>query len=213
MGSKLRLKWVLILTVLFSALLICVIHYKLISKPLPVFLTTSSPEKTYTVSLKGQKTQPLFFTVEVRFDVFKNGTPLLSDKFLYSADGLDFPFENQYPNHRWINEQSIKFYREEDFRERASNTMVVVNKSGKTIRFVQIESIDIVLIFEIQPGSAATIVTSRLGGADWFSIEGEFDDGRSIEGLSGDLPGAGPTGVYSYEVSIASDKTTIKARN
>jgi hypothetical protein len=98
MALPIRPKWVLTVIILGGSLLICFLLYNFFLKPLPTFLITSSPHNTYTVSLKGQKTKPIFFTAEVRFDIFKNGTPILSDKFLYSADGMDFPFEHQYPN-------------------------------------------------------------------------------------------------------------------
>jgi hypothetical protein len=60
MGSQKHLKWLLTLTGLIGTLLICLLLHRVISKPLPTFLTTASPGKTYSVSLKGQKSKPLF---------------------------------------------------------------------------------------------------------------------------------------------------------
>jgi len=76
---KAILRWILPISALFGTLLISVVLYCVIAKPPPPFLTTSSPEKTYAVYLTGQKEQPRFFTVEVRFHVLKNGTPFLSN--------------------------------------------------------------------------------------------------------------------------------------
>ena len=152
-ASNTLLKSVLIVLVLGASLLICFVIYSFFLKPLQTFLITSSPDKTYTVSLKGQKTKPIFFTAEVRYDVSKKGAPMLSNKFLYSADGLDFPFKFSCPNYRWINEQTIQFYREENLRERPPDTVIVVNNTGKTLKLVRIGSNEMVLFFEIQPGS------------------------------------------------------------
>src|SRR5437764_2067841 len=113
MNGERRLKWALILGALIGILLICVLLYTVVAKPLPVFLTTASPEKIYSVSLKGQKTQPLFFTAKVRFGVLKNGAPFVSDRLLHSADSEDLPFQFRYPNTRWINEHCLQFFHEE----------------------------------------------------------------------------------------------------
>jgi hypothetical protein len=168
MASNKLLKSVLIVLVLGTSSVICLVLYLVIYsfflKPLQTFLTTSSPDKTYTVSLRGQKTQPIFFTAEVRYDVSKNGAPMLSNKFLSSADGLDFPFEFLYPNHRWIDEQTIQFYREENLRERPPDTVVVVNNTGKTLKLVRIGSTEIVLFFEMQPGFKDSIPSSQSKG-------------------------------------------------
>ena len=90
--SNILLKSVLIVVFLGGSSLIGFVIYSFFLKPLPTFLTASSPDKAYTVSLKGQKTKPIFFTAEVRYDVLKNGAPLLSDEFLFSADRLKFSF-------------------------------------------------------------------------------------------------------------------------
>ena len=90
--SKTILKYILPASVLFGTLLTSVVLYRVVGKSRPPFLTTSSPLKTYTLSLTGQKERPLFFTAEVRFDVLKNGTPFLSNKYLHSGDALFYTY-------------------------------------------------------------------------------------------------------------------------
>lgn len=212
MASQTRLKWVLTVIILGGSLLVCFLLYSIFLKPLPTFLTTASPERTYTVTLKGQKSRPLFFTATIRFDVLKNGTSMLSDKYLYSADGLDFPFESSYPNHRWINEQSLQFYREEALR--APDTIVVANNTGKTIKYAKIDSIDILIFFEMQPGFKISIPTSQTtGGSKWLSVEGEFSDGTNISEFGADFNVNNGREPETFYVDLRAGRTTVEMRD
>ncbi len=47
-----------------------------------------------------------------------------------------------YPNHRWINENTIQFYREEYFNEGKPDTLVVVNNTNEPIKYAKVESVD-----------------------------------------------------------------------
>ena len=214
MRSNTLLKSVLIVLFLGASSLIGFVIYILFLKPLPTFLTTSSPDKTYTVSLKGQKTKPIFFTAEVRYDVSKKGAPLLSDEFLSSADGLDFPFEFLYPNNRWLNEQTIQFYREENFRETAPDTVIIENNTGKTIKYVLIDSNEIVLFFEMQQGFKNSIPSSQSkGDSKWLIVEGEFADGTSVSEFSDDFDLRGRREPRTFRVDLRADKTTVEILN
>jgi hypothetical protein len=212
-ASNTLLKSVLIVLVLGASSLFCLVIYSFFFKPLQTFLITSSPDKTYTVSLRGQKTQPIFFTAEVRYDVSKKGAPMLSNKFLYSADGLDFPFEYRYPNYRWLNEQTIQFYREENLRERPPDSVIVVNNTGKTIKLVRIESDEIVLFFQLEPGFKTSIPSSQSGDSKWIFVKGEFTDGTSISEFGADLNLKGQGERRTFSVDLRADKTTVEMLN
>jgi hypothetical protein len=214
MAKNALLKSVLVVLVLGGSLLICSVMYSFFLKPLQTFLITSSPDKTYTVSLRGQKTQPIFFTAEVRYDVSKKGAPMLSNKFLSSADGLDFPFEFLYPDHHWITEQTLQFYREESFRETAPDTVIVVNHTGKTIKYIRIDSNEIVLFFEMQPGFKGSIPSSQSkGDRKGLFVRGEFTDGTSIREFSADFDLKGRREPRTFDVDLLADKTTVEMRN
>jgi hypothetical protein len=210
-------KWPLALSLLLGVLLICLLlfsGYTLFFKPYPTFLTTTSPRNSYTVSLKGQETQPFFFTVEVRYDVFKKGVRLLSNKFLSSGDGMDFPFEFKYPNHRWINEQCLQLYRKEDLEERAPDTLVVVNDTSQTIRYARIEGVDIVLIFEMQPGFKVRLPTAQSRvDTKWMDVKGEFSDGSAIKEFSADIGVKDASGPKTFCVDLWADKTTVERQD
>ena len=213
--SKATLRYILAVSALFGALIISLIIYRVIAKPPPTFLTTSSPEKTYTVYLTGQKEQPLFFTVEVRFHVMKNGTRFLSNKYLHSGDSEDMSFEMRYPNHRWVNENTLQFYREEYFHDGKPDTVVVVNNTGETIKYTKIESVDAILLFDLQPGFTGKMLTPRpRGDSKWVDVVGEFSDGRKIEGTNKDLlEHKDPIGPNTYYITINADGTTVEIRD
>ena len=214
MASQIRLRWVLTVITLGGSLLICFLLYSFFLKPLPTFLTTASPDRTYTVTLNGQKSRPIFFTATIRFDVSKNGTSMLSDKFLYSADGMDIPFETWYPNHRWLNEQSIQFYREQNLRDVPPDTIVVANNTGKTIKYAKIDSIDIVIFFEMQPGFKISIPTSQSkGDGKWLSVNGEFSDGTNISEFGADFNVKSKREPKTFYVDLGAGRTNVEMRN
>jgi hypothetical protein len=210
--SKTSLKWILPVAAVFATMLV-LSQYSRIAKD-PPFLTTSSPGKTYTVYLTGQKERPLFFTVEVHFHVSKNGTTFLSNKYLHSGDSQDLSFEMQYPNHRWINENTIQFYREEYFKDVTPDTLVVVNKTGEAIKYAKIKSVDSVLLFDLQPGFTQKIVTpGPRGDSKWLDVEGEFSDGREIVGIKKNLPQKHLPAPNTYYVYINAKEITLEIRD
>ncbi|MCA1568078.1 MAG: hypothetical protein LC803_21035 [Acidobacteria bacterium] len=98
--------------------------YQAIAQP-HVFLTTSSPGKTYTVSLAGNKDRPHIPAIshEVRFNVLKRTETFLSDDHLFSGDWLDPSFEVLYPQHNWISENVLRFGRAEYFSNGSPHTL------------------------------------------------------------------------------------------
>jgi hypothetical protein len=203
-------KWILFGSTLCGMLLFSLGTYKFIEKH-NAFLNTSSPRGTYRVYLTGQKQRPLFFTVEVRFNVLKNGTSFLSNKYLHSGDSGDLSFEMGYPSLRWINEGTIQFYREEYFNDGKPDTLIVVNNSRQRIKYAKVESVDKFLLFDMEPGSSTRMLNSRpRGDSKWLSVEGGFSDGSSIAKNSVALPRRKELGVpMTYCVYLNDDKSTF----
>ena len=78
------------------------------------FLSTSSPNNTYLVNVKGNPGRPILIANEVKVDVYKTGRIFLSDIWLHSTgDSFDLSFEAGFPNHRWLSETVLEFYRKE----------------------------------------------------------------------------------------------------
>jgi hypothetical protein len=147
------------------------------------FFTTSSPSGTYEVRLTGRQGRPaLGLTNEVRFDVLKNGHPFISNAYLHSADSFDLSFEAGYPNHGWLSENILHLYREQYFRKGRPDTLVVTNKTQKTIRYLRVQSIDKFLLFDLETSSSVELSTSPpRGDIKWIGAEGEFSNGQKIE--------------------------------
>lgn len=174
------------------------------------FFSTSSPGGTYEVSLTGQKERPIFFMVETRFEVSKGGEPFLTNKHLHSFDSLDLSFEAGYPNHRWLSESTIQFYREEYFNDGKPDTFVLVNKTGRAIKYALVESEDKFLLFDLPAESTTKLLNSPpRGDFKWLNIAGEFGDGRSIVSKPVDLAIPKSRSGATYYISINADGTIL----
>src|SRR5678815_4508899 len=89
------------------------------------FLTTTSPDHTYTVRLKGSKGRPLIVPNEVRAEVSKAGQLFVSDIWLHRAeDSFDLSFEAGFPEVRWLTDNIVEFYRPEYFNQGADSLTV-----------------------------------------------------------------------------------------
>lgn len=151
------------------------------AKPVP-WLTTSSPNKSYTVEMTGDKGRGGFFIMsEVRYNVLKNGQPIVEDAFAHAGDSMDISFELAYPEYAWIDENVIRFWRKPDRPEQAkSDLLFISNDTDKTIRHLKINAKDMFFVFDIQPRS--TLKVSFSHQLEWNAIgcEGAFEDGQRI---------------------------------
>ena len=177
------------------------------------FFNTSSPGGTYTVNLTGRKERPYFFTNTVNYHVLKNGKPFLPSRYLHSGDFLDISFELAYPNHRWVNENVVQLYREQYLNEGKPDALTVVNKTDKTIKYLEVVSVDKFLFFDMQPGDVVNLLNSQpRGDYKSFYVSGEFVDGRSVGGswatTRPDRESAVPS---TYYISINVDGATFES--
>ena len=149
-----------------------------------VFLTTSSPNGTYVVRLAGQKDRPKVPVVShaVIFSVTKDGEPLLTDNLLHSADWLDSSFDLLYPQHYWVKENVLQFYRGEFFSEGTRESIVIQNKTDKVIEYLRVTSVDSFLLFDLQPHATLTLpISAARADNRWVSIEGGFPERKKIK--------------------------------
>lgn len=203
----------LILLVVFAAAMISgVLIVRTTSQP-EVFLTITSPNGNYTVSLAGQKDRPKlpFVSHEVRFSVTKEGKETSTNNFLHSGDWLDPSFALWYPQHKWITENGLQFYKEEFFNDGQRERISVQNKTDKVIEYLRVTSIDSFLLFDIPPGATTTLTVSPPRSDNrWISVTGEFRDRQQIgqkgEGFSFGKDRKGP---LTYFVAINVDGLTI----
>jgi hypothetical protein len=178
------------------------------------FLTTSSPNGTYTVRLTGRKGRPtiLFRTNQVFFSVTRNAKEFLSNKHIHSGDWLDPSFDSSYPQYEWLSEDRLHFFREDFFRDGQPETIVVQNKTQKNIPYLRVASVDAFLLFDIKPGAAFKLIVSGPRTDNrWITAEGEFSDSQGIQQSEGFIFNKERKGPYTYHIIVNSDKTTIES--
>lgn len=169
------------------------------------FLTISSPTETYRVSLTGQKGRPaLGLMSEVQFEVFKDGELFVSKRYLHSADSFDLSFEAGYPNHSWLRENVLHFYRQEYFYKDRLDMVIVTNKTREKIRYLRVQALDKFLIFDLEPLSSIELAASPpRGEIKWVGAEGEFLTGQKIELAGVNFKTRKELGnAFVYEISV-----------
>ena len=179
------------------------------------FLSTSSPRGTYTVRLTGRKDRPRvpFVNHQVFFSVSRGEKVFLANKYLHSGDWLDPSFDLWYPEHKWVSEDILQFYKNEFLSEGQHESIVVVNKTKETIQYLRVASVDIFLLFNVQPGSTTTLtVSAPRGDSSWIDVDGEFPEGRSIKHNGvGFLLSEQKMGPFTYYVYIDGDTSAIQS--
>jgi len=175
-------KWRTFIIIAFAGIVLASALYKIVAEP-PVFFTTHSPLGLYTVHLSGQKERPAWFTVEVGFDVLKEGQLFWTDQHLHSGDAMDLSFEAGWPDHRWIGENVVQLYREKNFIEfKNEQEIILANKTNRLVRNLRISCLDKFLVFDLQPGSEMRLSASPpKGDLSGIWVKGEFYDGNTFE--------------------------------
>ncbi|HEY8561201.1 MAG TPA: hypothetical protein VIL74_12570 [Pyrinomonadaceae bacterium] len=148
------------------------------------FLTTSSPNKTYTVELTGNKNAPSLPGIEheTRLNLFKNGQLFISDAHVDDYDWFDSDFAAMYPDHRWASESVLRFSRNAADAERSLDFLVISNNTDKTVKYLKITADDLLFVFELAAKSKTRVQVPHQDSHGWIWGSGEFADGRQIKG-------------------------------
>lgn len=187
---------------------LCLALYKISRPP---FFVTESPDSTYTVNLFGQKERPAFFTVEVGVTVLKDKTPFLPYQTLHSGDFMDLSFELGYPDSRWVGDNVLQFYNEENFDNGKSQVIFLSNNSNKTIKHLRLGSWDWFLLFDVLPGAHVRLSASPTKGDDaWVYLEGEFYDGQTFK-KSATYNVTGISKLPVFTISVAEEDVKIES--
>jgi hypothetical protein len=208
---KRTILWLAVATVAMIIVVTAVVVYTSQTRK-RIFLTTSSPGGIYKVVLSGEKQRPWLPMIDhsVFLTALKNEKTLVSNQEIYRGDSLDAGFDDWYPEHQWVTEQSMQFYRDEFRRDRPNDNVTVQNDSTKRIKYLKITSIDILIILELDPRSTAEYSVSRARqNLKWFSVDGQFESGQPIIGASKDFDRRKKTGPFSFQISVSDTATTI----
>jgi len=180
-----------------------------------VFLTTISPEHTYSVVLRGDKGRPLIIPNQVRADVFKSGQPFISDIWLHSTgDSFDLSFEAGFPDVRWLDDNVLEFYRAQ-YYERGADLLQVENTETKTIKYLRVQAENKLLIFELRPASSVSVeIPAPRSDSQWIAVEGGFTDGSAIPFTSKSFDRRSRQQQhFTYQISVDASGATIASKS
>jgi hypothetical protein len=146
-----------------------------------VWLSTSSPNKTYTVQLTGREFRPKVPGVEheARFNLLKGSEPVVKNAYVDSYDWFDSDFAEMYPEHEWVTESVLRFGRLTKSEQRI-DSLIVSNRTDKPVRYLKITVGDMLFIFDVPARSATKLVVPHRGWLSWVAAEGAFSDGQSL---------------------------------
>ena len=178
-----------------------------------VWLSTSSPNGTYTMQLTGNKSRPIkpIWDNAACFDLFKDGQPIVWEAKLDSYGWLDPSFAEEHPEHRWDSESILRFGKNLSNSEMKLDELTVSNTTGKPLRYLRITSYDELFVFDVPPGSKLTLRVARPpSDQSWVGVEGMFVDGEMIpyDGVNFLLP-SNHTAQLTYCVWVQGPITRI----
>ncbi|MEQ1643152.1 MAG: hypothetical protein ABL959_06885 [Pyrinomonadaceae bacterium] len=176
----------------------------------PPFFSTTSPDATYIVNLYGQKERPALLTVEVGAVVLKDGQVFWRYQALHAGDAMDISFELGWPDHQWIGENALQFYRKENYTDsKYELALILVNTSDKVVRHLKLNCEDKFLVFDMEPKSEIRLkIPPSKGDSQSVSVTGKFDDGVTFTKYAG-FDVTGVEKPFSYHVFVKADGVTI----
>jgi hypothetical protein len=148
----------------------------------PVWLSTSSPNKTYTFELTGRKSRPSVPGVmnEARFNLLKGTDPLVKNAYVDSYDWFDSDFVEMYPEHKWVNESILRFGYKLAKSQQSIDSLTVSNRTDRLVRYLKITASDMIFVFDLPPRSATKLAVPHQGWLSWVAAQGAFSDGQSL---------------------------------
>lgn len=160
-----------------------ILIHRLLFEP-RVWLSTSSPNKTYTVELTGEKGRGGFiFYNTVQFNVLRSGQNIVRNAHAHSGDWMDISFELAYPEHAWVSENVMRFWRNPHLPEEKEkvDTLLISNSTDKAIKYLTIKLKDMFLVFDVQPHSTLLLSSTHQSWSSGVWVEGEFEDGKRMD--------------------------------
>lgn len=150
--------------------------------PARQFSSIESPDKTYTVNLRGRKSSPrrMFVMHSVYFDLYRRGGRVVRGQLLHDGDSFDPGFEDLYPDHTWLNNSTLMFHNGKIADQ--PDILSIINDASKPIKFLQIKinEVELFLLFDLDRQARATLSFQPKRDEGWITVEGEFEDGTRV---------------------------------
>ncbi len=177
--------------------------------PERAWLSTTSPNQKYTVELTGDKGRGgiLFFST-VKYNILVDGKFLTKYRVVHSGDAMDISFELAYPEHAWIDANTLRFWSNRHRREDNLDTLLISNKTDKVVKFLRIKTWDMFFVFDLQPRSELKVLFTHRSEGKEISVEGQFEDGSLIDYGVG-FVGNGSREALGYCMNIDYQTVTI----
>lgn len=176
------------------------------------FATLQSPAGTYHVELYGHPERPYWSTSEVGSVVRKEGEIFWPYETLHTGDAMDISFELRWPNYRWVQDNILQLYSEEELSDPRRQKIAVVNDSDEVIPRLMIFCTDKFLVFDFQPESRLQLSCSPpKGDSEDVYVSAERNDGKQLEG-SAVFDVKDSTDALNYTIHVAVDGTTLHPR-
>lgn len=136
----------------------------------------------YAVELTGNKSSPKlpFYNHWTNLNLFKNGSPLVKNARVATYDLFDSGFGDLYSEYIWSSDSVLRFGSDVYESEKSPDSLTVLNRTNKNIKYLKIEAGDMLFIFEPPPDSTNKYPVPHLGDSPWVLAEGEFADGERI---------------------------------
>jgi len=184
-----------------------IIHWW-IAEPV-AWLSSSSPNNKYKVEFTGDKGRGGFLIYSVvNYNILVDGELLTRDRLAHYGDAMDISFELAYPEHAWIDGNTLRFWSNRHRREDNLDTLLISNNTDKKIRFLRITSWDMFFVFDVQPGSQLKLSFTHRSEGKGIAVEGEFED-RSLINYGVRFPESGSREPMGYCLKIDYDRVTI----
>jgi hypothetical protein len=176
-----------------------------------VWLSNTSPNQKYTVELTGDKGRGGFLIPSVvKYNILVDGNPLTRDRLAHSGDAMDISFEIAYPEHAWIDNNTLRLWSNRHRREDNLDTLLISNNTHKVVRFLRITAWDMFFVFDVQPRSQLKLSFTHRSEGKGISVEGQFEDGSFIDYGVGFLEN-GSRDPLGYCMTIDYDRITINS--
>lgn len=163
----------------------------------PNFVESMSPRGTYKVVVSGISEAPTgrpFVEHKARLSVSKGSHTFLSDREIHFADWFDSGFNDDFSGHEWMQENVFRFVSSGARWPHFLDRLVIRNHADKGVRFLRLESRDMLLFFDLGRGAEIAVqLTGQLRvervrdtnqtSYSWVAADGVWEDGEAIEFL------------------------------